>query len=69
MPSILHPILFLLLLLTAASHAACSNNATPPAAPLSEHCETATTRCRLPGGALGVCLYDTESNLKCMSQH
>ena len=68
MPRTLHPLFWLLLLLISATQMACSNN-TPPPAPLSEHCESVAIQCRLPSGALGVCLYDTESNLKCMPQH
>ncbi|MFU8803865.1 MAG: hypothetical protein ACNA8W_08670 [Bradymonadaceae bacterium] len=35
----------------------------------SETCESVATRCRLETGAVGICSYDTESRLVCMSQH
>ncbi len=62
-------IFYILLFATAATTSACTGGSQSQPAPLSEHCETVATQCRLPGGALGVCHYDTESNLKCMSQH
>lgn len=63
-------ILYILLFAAAATTSACTGGSSQTqTAPLSEHCETVATQCRLPGGALGVCHYDTESNLKCMSQH
>ncbi|MBA2664156.1 MAG: hypothetical protein H0U74_17830 [Bradymonadaceae bacterium] len=57
----------LILLVVALGLCACPNSG--EVLTTVQECESVATRCRLDSGGVGICTFDAESKLVCMSQH